>query len=215
MGLADEIFRLTPEQILPKFFDGAKGAVAKIDPKRLLDHRAIKAAPEGVSQEFRTKSGKLEIYSADLAQQGLPPMPVWEADAQELQDAATWPLRLLTTPGYFQSHTAFSANEFLRKREGEPVCVLNPGDANKRGLKDGDRVRLFNDRGEVGLFLRVSDEVRAGVALVPGQRPEAESVHGTINTLCSDRLSDLGAGATYQSTFLDVEAWTQDRAAAE
>ena len=33
--------------VLPKFFEGAKGAVAKIDPKRLLDHRAVKAAPEG------------------------------------------------------------------------------------------------------------------------------------------------------------------------
>ena len=76
MGLKDEIFRLTPEEILPKFFDGAKGAVAKIDPKRLLDHRAVKAAPEGVGQEFRTKSGKLEIYSADLARAG----PAADAD---------------------------------------------------------------------------------------------------------------------------------------
>jgi hypothetical protein len=42
---------------------------------------------------------------------------------------------------------------------------------------------------------------------VPGQRPEAEAVSGTVNILCSDRLTDIGAGATYQSTFLDVEAW--------
>ena len=28
---------------------------------------------------------------------------------------------------------------------------------------------------------------------------------GTINLLCSDRLTDLGEGATYQSTFLDVK----------
>jgi len=214
MGLTDEIFGLTPEEILPKFFDGAKGAVKKIDPTSLLDHRAVKAAPEGEAQEFRTASGKLEIYSEHLAHQGLPPMPVWEEDAQEVADAARWPLRLLTTPGYFQSHTAFSANGFLRKREGDPVCVLHPNDAAKRGLKDGERVRLFNQRGEVGLVLKISDEIREGVALVPGQRPEAEAVHGTVNNLCSDRLTDIGAGATYQSTFLDVERWAQ-RAAAE
>ncbi|MEZ5852407.1 MAG: molybdopterin-dependent oxidoreductase [Hyphomicrobiaceae bacterium] len=217
MGLADEIFRLTPEQILPKFFEGAKGAVAKVDPKRLLDHRAVKAAPEGEGQEFRTASGKLEIYSAALAAQGLPAMPVWEADADEEADAKRWPLRLLTAPGYFQSHTAFSANAFLRKREGEPRCVLHPADAARRGLKDGDRVRLFNARGAVGLVLRVSDEIREGVVLVPGQRPQGEALSGTINMLCSDRLTDIGAGATYQSTFLDVEAWetTGRRTAAE
>jgi len=209
MGLTDEIFRLTPEQILPKFFEGAKGAVAKIDPATLLDHRAVKAAPEGVGQEFRTKSGKLEIYSEDLAAKGVPPMPIWRPDAEEEQQAASWPLRLLTTPGYFQSHTAFSANGFLRKREGEPSCVLHPNDARRRGLENGDKVRLFNGRGEVGLVLRMSDETQEGVVVVTGQRPEAEAVSGTINNLCSDRLTDIGAGATYQSTFLDVEAWEE------
>lgn len=211
MGLKDEVFRLSPQEILPKFFNGAKGAVAKVDPKRLLDHRAVKAAPEGVGQAFRTKSGKLEIYSADLAAQGVPPMPVWEPDPIEAQDAARWPLRLLTTPGYFQSHTAFSANAFLRKREGEPCCVLHPREAERRGLRSGDKVRLFNDRGAIGLVLRVSDEIGEGVALVPGQRPEAEAVSGTVNVLCSDRLTDIGGGATYQSTYLEVEGWETPR----
>ena len=91
--------------------------------------------------------------------------------------------------------------------------MLHPNDAAKRGLTDGERVRLFNERGEVGLVLKVSDEIREGVALVPGQRPEAEAVHGTVNNLCSDRLTDIGAGATYQSTFLDVERWQQQAAA--
>ena len=52
--------------------------------------------------------------------------------------------------------------------------------------------------------LRVSDEAPPGVAFVPGQRPAAESSGGTINMLCSDRYSDFGEGATYQSTRLDV-----------
>jgi hypothetical protein len=55
--------------------------------------------------------------------------------------------------------------------------------------------------------LRVSDEVNPGVVLVPGQRPDEETVSGTINMLCSDRFTDVGEGATYQSTFLDVAAW--------
>jgi len=73
-------------------------------------------------------------------------------------------------------------------------------------------VRLFNERAEVGLVLRVSDEVLPGVVLVPGQRPDGETLAGTVNMLCSDRYTDLGDGATYQSTFLDVAAWPGDRA---
>ncbi len=91
--------------------------------------------------------------------------------------------------------------------------MLHPNDAARRGLTDGERVRLFNDRGECGLVLKISDEIREGVALVPGQRPEAEAIHGTVNNLCSDRLTDIGAGATYQSTFLDVERWERQVAA--
>jgi anaerobic selenocysteine-containing dehydrogenase len=134
-------------------------------------------------------------------------MPVWEEDPVEAADAARWPLRLLTAPGYFQAHTAYAASPFLRKREGEPCAILHPDEAARRGLADGARVRLFNDRGEVGLVLRVSDEVRPGVVLVPGQRPDGEAVSGTVNMLCDERRTDMGEGACYQSTFLDVAAW--------
>ena len=115
----------------------------------------------------------------------------------------------MTAPGYFQAHTAFSGVDFLRKREGQPFCVLNPKDAERRGLVKDAKVRLFNDRAEIGLVLRISDEVREGVVLVPGQRPVGEAISGTVNMLCSDRLTDMGEGATYQSTFLDVAAWRE------
>ena len=68
--------------------------------------------------------------------------------------------------------------------------------------------QVEHQRGTVGLMLKVSDEVRPGVVLVPGQRPDEEAVSGTVNMLCSDRYTDMGEGATYQSTFLDVAAWS-------
>jgi anaerobic selenocysteine-containing dehydrogenase len=205
MGVTDPVFAMTEREIYPRFFEKASGAVAEIKPESLLDNRAVKAAPPA-GQTFRTPSGKLEIFCAALAAQGVSPMPDWHADAQEEADAARWPLRLLTAPGYFQAHTAFSAVAFLRGREGEPFCVLHPDDAATRDLRDGQHVRLFNDRAAIRLKLKVADEIQPGVCLVPGQRPAAEADGGTINMLCGDRLSDIGAGATYQSTFLDVEA---------
>ncbi|UHC17876.1 molybdopterin-dependent oxidoreductase [Methylobacterium currus] len=206
MGLTDPVFRMSEAEILPEFFKGASGAVAAIDPATLLDGRPVKAAPPP-GQEFRTGSGKLEIYSTALAAQGVPPMPDWQPDEEEMRDAQRWPLRLLTAPSYFQPHTAFSGVGFLRNREGEPFCVVHPDEAARRRLSGGAKVRLFNERAAIGLVLRVSDEVGPGVVLVPGQRPSGEAVDGTVNMLCSDRLTDIGEGATYQSTFLEIEAW--------
>jgi anaerobic selenocysteine-containing dehydrogenase len=213
MGVKDRIFTLTPREAAEELFKGATGPAAKADPQKLFAGEPHHIAHDWDGQPFKTPSGKLEFYSEQLAKQGVSPIPDWQPDPIEEADARKWPLRLLTAPGYFQAHTAFSGVGFLRKREGQPFCILHPEDAAKRGLKDGDQVRVFNERGEVGLMLKVVDEVQPGVLLVPGQRPTSEAVSGTINMLCSDRYTDMGEGATYQSTFLDVGPWKAQAAA--
>jgi anaerobic selenocysteine-containing dehydrogenase len=211
MGLADKIFTLSPQAAVKELLKGATGPAGNVDQESLLAGDSMNIAHDWDGQPFATPSGKLEFYSEQLAKHGVPPIPDWSPDPIETADARKWPLRLLTAPGYFQAHTAYSGVSFLREREGKPFCILHPSEADKRGLKDGAEVRLFNDRGQVGLTLRVSDEVQAGVVLVPGQRPSHEAVSGTINMLCSDRYTDMGEGATYQSTHLEVGPWNVAR----
>lgn len=206
MGLEHAVFHEDERAVLRRMFRGASGIAAGFDADAVRDMGPIRIAAEP-SQKFLTPSGKLEFYSQALADDGKPPLPDWTPDPEDVEDAARWPLRLLTAPGFFQPHTVYSGVSSLRKREGEPVCILHPQEATQRGLLEGQQVRLFNHRGAVGYTLRVSDEVQPGVALVPGQRRDDETVSGTINMLCSDRFTDMGDGATYQSTWLQVEAW--------
>jgi anaerobic selenocysteine-containing dehydrogenase len=205
LGVRDAVFSMGTPDLVRTAFAGATGPAARLDPDAVRAAGPIKIDPYPDGQRFGTPSGKLEFYSETLASQGLAPMPDWHEDAEETAQGRRWPLRLLTAPGYFQSHTAFSGNHALRRREGAPVAILHPADAERRGLAPDDAVELFNDLGTVAMRLKVSDEIAPGVVLVPGQRPAGEAVAGTVNLLCSDRLSDLGAGATYQSTFLDVK----------
>jgi len=208
MGLTDPVFGMDAKAAIGELWRGATGPVAGLDLSEMFQGRPTNIAPN-TGQEFQTPSGKLEFYSEQLAAQGHAPMPNWHADPGEERDAARWPLRLLTAPGYFQAHTAYAGVDFLRRREGPPCCILHPDEAAKRGLEAGAKVRLFNDRGAVGLVLKISDEVLPGVVLVPGQRPDTEAPDGTVNMLVSDRYTDLGDGATYQSTFLDIAAWPE------
>ena len=205
LGVRDALFSMSTPELVRAAFVGATGAAAALDADALRGAGPIKIDPYPDGQRFGTPSGKLEFYSEALASQGHAPMPDWHEDAEETALGQRWPLRLLTAPGYFQSHTAFTGNRALRRREGAPVVILHPAEASRRGLTPDDEVELFNDLGRVSMRLRVSDEVAPGVVLVPGQRPAGEAVAGTVNLLCSDRLSDLGEGATYQSTFLDVK----------
>jgi anaerobic selenocysteine-containing dehydrogenase len=204
LGITDAVFSMSTDELIATIFRGAQGPLTAIDPRTLREHRPIKLPLPDGGPRWATPSGRLEFYSEHLAAQGLAAMPDWEADREGEAQAARWPLRLLTAPGYYQSHTAFSGVSTLRRRAGAPECVLHPADAKTRGLKDGEQVALVNDLGEVRMRLRISDEVGPGVVLVPGQRPSGESRGTTINMLCSTRYADLGEGATYQSTRLDV-----------
>jgi len=206
MGLADAVFRMPEAQVMRELFGGVNDTPAALDPDAVREAGPIRMAP-AAGQRFRTPSGKLEFYSTSLADKNVAPMPDWCEDPDEQAMAAHWPLRLLTAPGYFQPHTTYSGVASLRRQEGDPVCILHPEEAKSRNLHDGQRVRVFNDRAAIGLLLHISDEVAAGVAFIPGQRRDDETLSGTVNMLCSDRYTDMGEGATYQSTWLEVAAW--------
>ena len=75
-------------------------------------------------------------------------------------------------------------------------------DARRRGINDGDRVRVFNDRGAIFLRARVDGAVQPGVV---GARLGWAKLGVNVNVLTSSRLTDLGGGATFYSTLVEVE----------
>jgi anaerobic selenocysteine-containing dehydrogenase len=82
---------------------------------------------------------------------------------------------------------------------------LHPDEATPRGISQGQAVELFNDTGVVGLYARLTTDVLPGMVVVEGHRPQSQYLSGgPLNVLCSDRYTDLGEGATYQDTWLDV-----------
>ena len=85
------------------------------------------------------------------------------------------------------------------------MLEMHPADATARGIRDGDRVRAFNARGEIVLKARVDGAVPAGVVAArldwarfgPGGR--------NINVLTSEKLTDMGNAATFYSVCVEVE----------
>ena len=205
MGLDLPIYRAPAETRSAELLRGAKGATAGLDAGKVRHGGPIRlAADEG--QQFRTPSGRLEFYSEQLAAPGLAPMPDWQPDPDEERDAARWPLRLLTAPGYFQAHTAYAGVGFLRRREGAPFCDSPSGRRGPRGLGDGAKVRLRNERGESASRSRSATRSGPAWCWCPVSAPPARRSRDDQHAV-SDRYTDLGEGATYQSTFLEVEAW--------
>src|SRR5205085_6723636 len=103
---------------------------------------------------FPTPSGKCELFSARLAEEGLDPVPDYipprESPRSAPERARRYPLAFISPPAHHFLHSTFSAQPTLMRRESAPIVFVHPSDAAARGLAAGQAVRCFNDR---GLFL--------------------------------------------------------------
>ncbi|MEI6669654.1 MAG: molybdopterin-dependent oxidoreductase [Acidobacteriota bacterium] len=100
-------------------------------------------------------------------------------------------------------------------REQPAALHLHPDDARLREIEDGDRVRVFNQLGEVHCLVNVSPVVRPGtVSLVKGLWCRSTENGSTSNALAPDSLSDLGAGACFNDSRVQVEQLHDAAAAA-
>ena len=93
------------------------------------------------------------------------------------------------------------------RRAGEPTVALHPADAAARGLADGDRVRVGNERGSFEALLAVGDAARRGVAATTkGHWPKLLAGGANVNATTEERDADLGGGAVFHDCAVWVRA---------
>lgn len=224
MGFEPELFDTTDEQLIEEAltppnssrrFPPKKGCEG-IDKERLLREGSIRL---NVPKEFApfaqggfdTPSGKCEFYSAALEKRGLDPLPTYippYEDPQTRPDlAARFPLQMISPPVPSFLNSTFVNIPDLRKAAGEPTIEMHAQDAAARDLRDGQHVRVWNDRGSYRARVVVGDSVKPGVVVSQSiwwNKYAADGVN--CNTTTSSRLTDLGAGATFFDNLVEVSA---------
>jgi anaerobic dimethyl sulfoxide reductase subunit A len=155
-----------------------------------------------VNCPFPTPSGKIEIYSQQLADMNhpeIPPIPkyieTWEGRNDTL--AKKYPLQLITTHLLRRAHTQFDNLPWLRELQTQAISI-NPVDARERNIKDGDEVLVFNDRGSMIIPARVTERLLPGVIDIPQGAwfdPDENGIDrgGACNVLTRDEHSPGGA----------------------
>jgi len=164
------------------------------------------------NHQFSTPSGKIEVYCLPLAEKPdyyglgvIPPIPTW---IPPIQPDARHPLLLCSPKSRARTHSIHGNQPDLARVDPDDVWI-HTADAKARGIADGDRVRVFNDRGATVLPAKVTNRIAPGVVSIKEGAwftPDrvGTDTHGCANVLSDDRSAPCGA-TTYNTNQVEVE----------
>ncbi len=204
MGFDDPCLRETEDDMIRTLIDSPHPFLAGITLEELERERSVRLRlPEPflpfAEGGFGTRDGKCHFDAESLDY--TPPVESRLGDA-ELR--AKYPLELISPKNDDSMNSTFGMRDAVDAQTA--VMQLNAADAAPRGVRTGDRVRVFNARGECVLTAKVDDATRPGVVCAPSVRWPRRSPNGRNgNALTSERLTDAGGGPTFYSCLVEVE----------
>ncbi|KIL42709.1 molybdopterin-containing oxidoreductase family protein [Jeotgalibacillus soli] len=204
MGFTETAFDETEAQLIDHSLANPMNPYMKeINYESLTKHHYLKA---NAKFPFRlpTPSGKIELYSEKMNQDGYPPLPTYVP----LINDSNHPFQFIAGPNHSFMNSTFANQSKHVEFEKEPVVFLNRYDAEKLEIKNGEQVRVWNERGECILKASVGDSVLPGVAVTQGLWGEVKGTKHLVNSLTPDRIADMGGGATFFSGRVTVEKLT-------
>ena len=201
-GFDDPIFTASDAQLMEDALDASDPRLGGIAPSRLPTERALAMTVNGEPALLfhnvfpKTPSGKVELTSTYLdGKYGalLPDFRPYET---------SYPLILISPASDRRITSTFGS----RGPRAEPL-EMHPVDAERRGLRDGSTVKIWNDLGEIHLPLRVTSAVRPGVvSTLKGTWLDTSDNGQTVSALCPAHHADISGGACFNDTRVEVAA---------
>lgn len=204
MGLHDACLSDSDEALCRTAFGDS------VDFDQLLMHGFAKLnIPDApfANGHFPTPSGRCELWSERLASQGLDGLPDHIPNFETPGSDNRHPLAMISPPARNFLNSSFVNVKSLRDIEGEPIVEINAADAASRRIRDGQQVRIYNDRGEYHCIACISERARPGVVNGLGIWWRKLGLRGTnVNELTSQKLTDLGRAPVFYDCLVQVEA---------
>ncbi len=212
--LVDDASVKRPEDGIPTFKE------LLVKRRHLLKHRPHtqnvafeKNIQDIENNPFPTPSGKIEIFSKrlyDMNNVDIPALSHYVPAIEGPEDTLTdkFPLQLITWKGRNRANSTQFANPWLQEVQRQELW-LNPLDAQDRNIKEGEKVKVYNDRGITMVPVKLTQRIMPGVvALQAGAwwQPDAKGIDqgGCANVLTSSRSTAMAHGNAHQTLLVEV-----------
>ena len=192
MGLEDDFFDLSEKDLIEQIVR-TSSRISKRDQELILNGEPVEmTVPESYKMDFKTPSGKIELYNPQDVEpliRYMPPYgdnaPFWLINGNDI--------RILDSSF---CELDFNDPELMKLR-------IHPEDAKMYNINDGAEVEIYNNRGSVKIKAYYDDEVQRGTLVTLGVwwQSQSSDPHVVINALTAARPTDQGWG----STFYDVQ----------
>ena len=192
MGLEDDFFDLSEKDLIEQIVR-TSSRISKRDQELILNGEPVEmTVPESYKMDFKTPSGKIELYNPQDVEPLIRYMPPYGDNA---------PFWLINGNDIRILDSSFCELEF-----NDPELMklrIHPEDAKMYNINDGAEVEIYNDRGSVKIKAYYDDEVQRGTLVTLGVwwQSQSSDPHVAINALTAARPTDQGWG----STFYDVQ----------
>ena len=211
LGIEPGLLSLSEEQIL-RLFTSPRKDIKSYDEMKSDGFYKVKVEEPFVAfkeqienpenNPFPTLSGKIEIYCEHIAELNIPNMPpipkyMSHDEHYDAPLAKKYPLQLLTPHNKRRTHSSLEMIPWLEEIESHAVWI-NSIDAESRGIKQGDLIDIYNDRGRIRIHAKVTERIIPGVVVVyqgAWYNPDKNGVDlgGCGNVLTKDSHSPGGA----------------------
>lgn len=175
------------EQAIERVLASGHPTMEGITLQRLRQSPVLPSQP---CTEFRTPSGRLEFYAEQLKGFG-EELPVYREplEGENTAPAAKFPLAFSSTHTRYRVHSQFANVPWARALDPEPRLNISPADAAARGIRDGDIVCVFNDRGRMKLKARVNHGIKPGLVNITQGWSPWDYLEGTHQALTHEAIN--------------------------
>jgi len=222
MGLG-ELMSMSDEEIIKLLIDTDAARASRLTWENLVKEKSIQTLPSlwvnwnwGGKTGFPSPSGRLEFYlenpqpridcgiPIDQSKEHLPefktPIEAWPDNPLKQK----YPLYYHTIRHRWRLHSQWAKTPWLRELDPEPAVRISPVDAKARGIKDGDTVEIFNDRGHVVIKAILNEAQRPGMVTVPKGWQRDQFIAGSYQELTNDYANTSSYNQNFYDTLCEV-----------